>query len=123
MMQRLLKKLFPVRTWTAWTPTRTSWTDVGTPTVTARYCQIGSVVFFQVSVVPATSIATTAGTSYISLPVTANTAGLGGDASMVNDTSFVAIGDCVFDMANSRCYVPSQLASGNTFEIAGWYEA
>lgn len=105
---------------TTWTPTRTSWTDVGSPTVTARHRIVGRQCFFQIKVVPSTSIATTAGTSYTNLPIAAK--GLGGDASMVNLTTNVAVGTAVIDAANSRCYPPSQAASGNTFLIAGWFE-
>ena len=123
MLQRILKKLFPQRTWASWTPTRTGWTDVGSPTVTARYCQIGAVVFFQVKVVPSTTIATVAGTSYINLPVTALAGGITGDASMTDLTTLLAIGDCVIDTANSRCYVPAKAATGDTVNIGGWFEA
>lgn len=106
--------------WTDWTPTRTGWTDVGTPTVTGRYREVGRKREFQVKVTPGTSIATTAGTSYISLPGTAT--GLAGSGTMQNITANTAVGVCVIDVANSRCYVPSQLASGNTFVISGWFE-
>ena len=123
MLQRLLKKLFPVRSWIAWTPIRTGWTDVGGPTVTARYCQFGNVVFFQIKVVPGTTVATTAGTSYVSLPVAAGASGIGGDGSMVNTTALLAIGAVAFDVANSRCYVPTQAATTATLEIAGWFES
>ena len=123
MMQRIFKKLFPQPQWTAWAPTRTGWTDVGSPTVTARYCQIGAIVFFQVKVVPGTTVATVGGTSYISLPVAAGASGIGGDGSMGNTTGLISIGNCIFDIANSRCYVPSQSATTATLEITGWYEA
>ena len=108
--------------WASWTPTRTSWTDVGSPTVTARYTQNGKLVFFQIKVVPGTTVATTAGTSYVSLPVAAGASALAGEASMMNITTLVAVGTCAMDMANSRCYVPSQLATGNTLTIFGAYE-
>ena len=108
--------------WTTWTPTRTDWTDVGSPTVTARYCQIANLVSFQIKVVPSTTVATTAGTSYISLPVSAGASALAGEASMMNITTLIAVGTCALDIANSRCYVPSQLATGNTLTISGAYE-
>jgi len=41
---------------------------------------------------------------------------------MVNTTTNVAVGVCVVDVANSRIYVPSQSATGNTLVITGWYE-
>lgn len=110
-------------TWlTNWTPTRTGWTDVGSPTVTARYATISNNVFFQVKVVPGTTIAAVGGTSYIDLPVAMNANALSGDGSMLNETTLIGVGNVVFDVANSRCYVPSQAATGNTLGISGWYE-
>lgn len=109
-----------VDSWAAFTTTRTGWTDVGSPTVTARYASAGHICFFQIKVVPSTTIATAAGTSYCSLPVTA--AGLGGDASMTDSSTFISIGNCVISVSNSRVYVPSQVATGDTILIAGWYE-
>lgn len=97
-----------------------SLTVVGTPTYTGRFRFVGSQCFFQVSLVSSTSIATTAGTHYISLPVTAK--GLGGVASMTNGTTNIAVGVCHIDVANSRCYLPTQGASGNVFTVSGWYE-
>ena len=107
--------------WIAFTPIRSGWTDVGVPVVTARFRVVGRQCFFQIEVVPSTSVATVAGTSYVELPITA--LGLSGDGSMVNATTLVAIGNCAFDIANSRVYVPAQIATGNTLLIGGWYEA
>ena len=106
--------------WISWTPVRTGWTDVGTPTVTGRYRVVGRQCFFQVQVIPGTTVATTAGTSYVALPITAM--GLSGNASMMNITTLIATGLCAIDVTNSRVYVPTQAASGNTLTIAGWYE-
>lgn len=111
-----------ITAWTSWTPTRTGWTDVGSPTISARYCQIGNVIHFQVKVVPGVTTATTAGTSYISLPVSMGANSLSGDGSFMDNTTFISIGPCVFNPANSRCYVPTQAATGDTLTIAGWYE-
>lgn len=113
---------FSKNDWATWSPSRTNWTDVGTPTVTARYCQTGNVVHFQIKVVPSTSVATTAGTSYTSLPASCGASALSGMGMMQNLTTLIAVGNCVIDTANSRCYVPTQAASGNTFLIAGSYE-
>jgi hypothetical protein len=93
---------------------------VGTAVYTGRQRVVGKQCFFQVKVVPDTSVATTAGTSYITLPITA--AGLGGVATMTNDTTNIAVGTCHIDVANSRVYPPSQVASADTFMVAGWYE-
>jgi hypothetical protein len=97
-----------------------SLTEVGTAVYTGRQRVVGKQCFFQVKVVPDTSVATTAGTSYITLPITA--AGLGGVATMTNDTTNIAVGTCHIDVANSRVYPPSQVASADTFMVAGWYE-
>lgn len=109
-----------VSRWASFTTTRTGWTDVGAPTVTARYQVNENVCHFQVKVVPATTVATTAGTSYVTLPLTA--AGLAGDATMMNTTTLIGVGVCAIDVANSRAYVPTQAATANTLTIAGWYE-
>lgn len=106
--------------WAAYTPTRTGWTDVGSPTVTARFCQVRNVCQFQIKVIPGVTVATVAGTSYVSLPATA--AGIGGDASMQDLTTFISIGNCVIDVANSRVYVPAQAATADSLIIAGWFE-
>lgn len=109
--------------WVTWTsPARTGWTDVGTPTVSGRFCRLINVLYFQLMVIPATSVATVAGTSYVALPATAKPASLGGDGSMGNFTTMIAVGNCVIDVANSRVYVPAQAASANTFVVNGWYE-
>lgn len=114
------RDLLGVDKWDIWVPVRTGWTDVGTPTVTARFKTVGRQCFFQIKVVPGTTVATTAGTSYVALPLPAK--GIGGDASMVNLTTLVAVGTCAIDVATSRVYVPTQAASGNTLTICGWYE-
>lgn len=103
-----------------WVLTRTGWTDVGTPTVTQRFRLTGKMCHFQVKVVPGTTVATVAGTSYFNLPVTAK--GLSGMATMMNITTLVAVGVCAIDVTNSRCYVPAQAATANTLTIAGHYE-
>ncbi len=97
-----------------------SLTIVGTPTYVGRYRFVGKQCFFQISAVASTSIASTAGTHYFQLPTLAK--GLGGQATMTNATTKIAVGDCHIDVANARAYVPTQAASGNTFIVAGWYE-
>lgn len=111
-----------ITAWTSWTPTRTGWTDIGAPTVTARKAQVGNIGYLQVKVVPGTTVATAAGTSYINLPIAANASSIGGDGSMMNLTTLVGVGNIVIDTANSRLYVPTQAATGNTLSIAAWWE-
>lgn len=105
--------------WFQFTPSF-SLTVVGTPTYTGRFKIVGNMMYFQVSAVATTSIASTAGTHYLTLPRMAK--GLGGVATMTNNTTNIAVGTCHIDVATSRCYLPSQVASGDTFIIAGWFE-
>ena len=95
-------------------------TVVGATTYTGRLRFLGKMCQFQVTFLAATSIASVAGTDYLTLPRTAK--GLSGMATMTNDTSNVAVGVCHIDVTNSRCYLPTQVASGNTFTLAGQYE-
>lgn len=97
-----------------------SLTVVGDPTYTGRYRVVGKQCFFQVTLVASTSIATTAGTHYVTLPLTAK--GLAGVAIMSNDSTNIAVGNCHIDVATSRAYLPTQAASANTFAVAGWFE-
>ncbi len=106
--------------WTAWTVVFGALTVVGTPTYVGRYRIVGKQCFFQVKLSAATSIASTAGVDYLTSPFTMM--GLGGMATMSNDTSNVAEGVCHVDVATSRIYLPSQVASGNIFSISGWFE-
>lgn len=102
--------------------TQFSVTVVGTPTYKLRYRTVGKVCEFQCDFVATTSIATTAGTHYMSLPITANAASGGGCATMVNKSTNVAVGVGVIDVTNSRVYLPTQAAIGSTFNVSGWYE-
>jgi hypothetical protein len=95
-------------------------TVVGTPTYAGRYRFVGLQCFFQISAVSSTSIETTAGTSYFALPRAAK--GIGGVATMTNDTTNIAVGLCHVDVATARVYLPTQGASGDTFTVCGWFE-
>lgn len=106
--------------WQSFTPVFGSLTVVGATSYTGRYRIVGRSVQFQVQFSAATSIASAAGTDYLTLPITAK--GISGMAVMTNDTTNVAVGVCHLDVATSRCYLPAQVASGNTFKLCGWYE-
>ena len=106
--------------WETFTPVFGSLTVVGATSYTGRYRVVGRSVQFQVSFSAATSIASVAGTDYLTLPITAK--GLAGIATMTNATTNIAVGVCHIDTTNSRCYLPAQVASGNTFTICGSYE-
>jgi hypothetical protein len=58
-------------TWTSFTPSFTSLTAVGATSYTGRYRIVGRQCQWQVQASAATSIASTAGTTYLSLPVAA----------------------------------------------------
>lgn len=108
--------------WVAFDPTFGALTIVGTPAYFGRLRFVGRQCFFQVKFSAGTSIASVAGTDYLTLPSTANAGGLAGMATMTNDTTNVAVGVCHIDVATSRCYLPAQVASANVFNLAGWYE-
>lgn len=88
-------------------------------TVVGRYRIVGRQCFFQVRS-SGTSLETTAGTSYITLPIAAK--GYGGQVTMFNATTNVSVGTGGIDVTNSRAHLPSQAASGDTFTFSGWYE-
>jgi hypothetical protein len=112
------KDLTGIDTWETWTPTY-SFTTATSLTVSGRYKIVGKQCYFQVKST-GTSLATTAGTDYIALPITA--AGYGGLGVMTNDTANTAVGVGHIDVTNSRFYPPAQIASANDFIFAGWYE-
>ncbi len=107
-------------TWDTFTPVFGSLTIVGAPNYSGRIRFVGRWCQFQVKFSAATSIASVAGTDYLTLPVAA--AGLTGQAIMTNDTSNIAVGVCHVDVATSRCYLPAQVASGNVFNLSGSFE-
>lgn len=106
--------------WAVFAPSFISLTVVGATTYTGRFHVVGKQCFFQVTLLAATSIASTAGTTYMTLPITSK--GIAGEATMANLTTNVAVGVGVIDAVNGKCYPPSQTASGNTFSLCGWFE-
>ena len=106
--------------WTVFTPVFGALTIVGATSYTGRLRIVGKQCQFQVQFSAATSIASAAGTDYLTLPRTA--LGLSGFAVMTNDTTNIAVGLCHIDVATSRCYLPAQLASANVFNLYGCYE-
>ena len=106
--------------WESFTPVFGSLTVVGATTYSGRYRIVGKSVQFQVSFKAATSNASVAGTDYLTLPIAAK--GLSGICVMTNDSTNVAVGLCHVDVTTSRCYLPAQIASGNTFLLFGVYE-
>lgn len=108
--------------WESFSPTFGSLTIVGAPTYTGRLRVIGRKCEFQVQFLAATSIASVAGTDYLTLPITANTQSLTGGATMQNLATNVAVGTCVITVSTNACYLPAQAASGSLFGLTGSYE-
>ena len=108
--------------WVSFTPVFGSLTIVGATSYSGRLRLIGRKCEFQVKFSCATSIASVAGTDYLTLPIPCNSGSLSGVGVMTNDTTNIAVGLCHIDSATGRCYLPTQTASGNVFNLAGWYE-
>mgnify|MGYP003387897138 CR=1 FL=1 len=106
--------------WVAFTPLFGSLTVIGATTYLGRMRIVGKSVECQVSFKAATSIASVAGTDYLTLPITAQ--GYAGIGVMTHDTSDVAGGRCHLDVTTSRLYLPTQVASANTFTLYFTYE-
>lgn len=106
--------------WVPWNPVFGSLTVIGATSYFGRLRIVGRSCQFQVKFSAATSIASTAGTDYLTLPIAAN--GYAGIAVMTNDSTNIAVGVCHVDVSTSRCYLPTQAASGNVFNICGAYE-
>lgn len=106
--------------WKTFTPTFGSLTVVGAESYTGRYHVEGKALRFQVRFSAATSIASSAGTDYLNLPIASK--GLGGMATMTNASTNIAVGVGHIDALNARCYLPTQGASADVFILAGWYE-
>ena len=108
-------QLLGIDRWVAFDPVFGSLTVVGATAYSGRFRISGASVEIQVKFSAATSIASVAGTDYLTLPIPAK--GYAGFGVMTNDTTNVAVGLCHLDVATSRLYLPAQLASGNTFTL------
>lgn len=106
--------------WLTFAPVFGSLTVVGTPNYSGRYRFVGRQCQFQVRFSAGTSIASVAGTDYLTLPFTA--AGLSGIAVMSDDTTNILVGGCHIDVSTSRCYLPTRTASSDVFNICGSFE-
>ncbi len=106
--------------WSTFAPVFGSLTIVGAPNYSGRYRFVGHKCEFQVKFSAGTSIASIAGTDYLTLPFTAM--GLAGIAVMTDDTTNILVGGCHIDVATSRCYLPNRTASGDVFNLCGWFE-
>jgi hypothetical protein len=112
--------LLGVDQWKSFTPVFGSLTVIGATSYSGRYRFVGKSLQFQVQFSAVTSIASAAGTDYLTLPVTAK--GLAGIATMMNKTTNIAVGVCVINTTTSRCYLPAQGASADVFLLCGQFE-
>jgi hypothetical protein len=107
-------------TWNSFIPIFGSLTVVGTPNYSGRYRTIGKLAQIQVKFTASTSIASTAGTDYLTSPIAIK--GLSGMGHMTNDTTNIAVGLCHVDVTTSRIYLPTQVASANVFNLFAEFE-
>lgn len=114
------RDILALDSWDKFNPVFGALTIIGAPSYLGRLRIVGKQCQFQVQFSAGTSIASVAGTDYLNLPISAK--GLAGHATMTNDTTNVAVGNCHIDVATSRCYLPAQVASGNVFNICGSFE-
>lgn len=106
--------------WEPWTPVFGSITVVGATAYSGRLRFVGKLLQMQVQFSAATSIASVAGTDFLTLPVAAK--GLSGMGVMTNASAKTAVGLCHLDVATSRLYLPAQVASGNVFNLYSEFE-
>ena len=107
-----------------WTPTFSNLTVVngtGAATYAGRYSRIGRTIFYtvKISCSGTATTASTAGTTYCDLPITA---AQDDTVTTSNKTTLLGIGTGLLDSTNDRCYPSSWVATGNTIIISGKYE-
>lgn len=106
--------------WTTFTPVFGSLTVVGATSYSGRLRFVGRYLQVRVKFSAATSIASTAGTTYLTPP--APIKGLGDIGEMANLTTNAGVGVVVANATDQKIYMPAQVASGNTFLISVDYE-
>jgi hypothetical protein len=106
--------------WSNFAPIFGSLTVVGATSYLGRFQIVGATLELQVRFSAATSVASVAGTDYLTLPKLAK--GLAGFGVMTNDTTNVAVGLCHLDAVTSRLYLPAQAASASVFTLFAKYE-
>lgn len=112
--------IFNGDTGTAWTPTFTNLTQVGSPTITGRVYQFGkSLAYFKVKIIPGTSTTAVAGTTYINnFPLIMN-----GDGACLAVSGLLGTNAGMCDQASNNIYVPAWTAVTVPLSIVGMVEA
>lgn len=104
---------------TAWFPQFVNLTEVGVPTISGVYYQIGRLCYFRVTIIPVTSTTSTAGTTYINnFPLT-----MKGDGANIAVSGQLGSNPGMCDSASNNIYVPSWLAVTVPLSIVGLVEA
>ena len=112
------RELLDLDLWSSFTVSATVST-VGTPLFVGRYRLVGKECQFQAQLSAGTSIATTTGVHYFSLPIGAK--GLAGEAVMTNLSTNLGSA-CGINVSTSRCYLATQTPTAAVLAVAGRYE-
>ena len=107
-----------------WTPTFTNLVVVpgtGAASYDGRYSRIGRTIFYRIKIscTGTATTASTAGTTYCTLPVAASE---DDTVTVSNKNTLLGIGVGFLDATNDRCYPTTWGATGNTIIISGKYE-
>jgi hypothetical protein len=108
---------FPNSTFTA---VLAGWTNVGTPTISTKYTKIGNVIYYTITITPATSISCTVLTSSITgLPYTPAAAFT---CTAANGSTAASYGvGLVTAFASGSIYPPTTGVITTPLVVSGWY--
>lgn len=112
--------IFKGDTGVAWTPTFTSLTETGTPTITGRVYRLSAALsFFSLKIIPATDTSAVAGTTYINnYPLT-----MTGDGICFAVSGLLGSGSGMCDSATNRIYTPAWTTVTVPLSVIGLVEA
>lgn len=102
---------------TEFTPTITNLTSVGTPTLSGRYFYVAGLVYFRVTITPATNTSSSAGSTYMTFPLTLQSDG----SCTAIGASVASIGFC--NSADNKVYFPTWTTVATKITITGLVEA
>jgi len=114
--------IFTGDTGTSWTPIANSLTSTGTPTITGVYYKLSrNLVFYKITVTPATDTSAVAGTTYFSgFPLSMSGDGL---VVAVAAASNLGVGLGVSSASAERIYTPAWTAATVPITLLGMMEA
>lgn len=104
-----------------WTVAFSGWTNVGTPVISGNtYAKIGKLIYLQAVITPGTTVASTAGSSFLTgMPYVPAAAGT---CNWANDSLGTGLGGGVIDTAGTgRLYPPTIAATGNIIVVSACY--